>query len=318
MEMTIRMIRNYWLSLLLCLPLLAMPLRATANPSDELFAAEAPVAGEDAISRADGIAQALTQVLVKITGKRGIDEQPGMAELLARASQFVQQYRYRLAEVPESTPVAGSPPVAALRPPGDHAAERELRRLGFPVWGGNRPRVLVWLASDNGRQRQIFNPESVPGARRAMQDRAAERGMPLRLPLLDLEDRGRLAVADLWGLYEDGIRQASTRYGKVVILVGRLRYLSPQQWRAQWTLYDDAQSESFSASGDLLALLADGMDQTMDRLAARYAPAKGDGGPQSVVLRVGSQVLQGLPESVVPAMTHCPAMRQYPASSQIT
>lgn len=297
MEMTIRIIHPIRFALLLCLPLLVVPLKAMANPAEDLYAAEAPVAGEDAISRSEGIAAALSQVLVRLTGKRAINAQPGVEELLGRASQFVQQYRYRLADTLELAAEPAQPPATEPAPQQQRyiwvkfdkpALDRELRRLGFPVWSGVRPRVLVWLASDNGRHRRLFNPEAVPGSRQAMLERAGERGLPLRLPLLDLEDRNRLAVSDLWSLYEEGIRQASARYGQVVILVGRLRQLGPGQWRADWNLFDDLQGESFQTRGDLLALLADGMDQTMDRLAARYAPAKGDGGPQKVVLRVSN------------------------------
>lgn len=290
METRIKIIRHGWLVLLLCLPLLAQ-----ANPADDLYAAEAPVAGEDAVSRSEGLSLSLAQVLVRLTGKRAIGEQPGMAELLGRASQFVQQYRYRLADPLAVPAVPAVDPTVSPQPEPQRyiwakfdkpALDRELRQRGFPVWTGKRPRLLVWLASDNGRQRQLFNPEVFPGSRQAMIERASERGLSLRLPLLDLEDRSRLTVADLWSLYGEGIKEASARYGEVVVLVGRLRQLDPQQWRVEWTLFQDPQSEAFEASGDLLALLADGMDQAMDRLAARYAPTKGDGGPSQVVLRI--------------------------------
>ena len=46
----------------------------------------------------------------------------------------------------------------------------------------------------------------------ALRARAAYRGMPLQLPLMDLEDQAGLTPADVWSGYQPGIRQASARY----------------------------------------------------------------------------------------------------------
>lgn len=276
----------------LLLLLLLLPLSVTvAHASDDLYAAEALVAGDDAAARTAAIAQALAQVLVKVTGRRNIATQQAVGELLGQASQYVQQYRYRLGDGPtgDGSPAAGAQPqpqrfiwVKFDKP----ALDRALRTAGFPAWAGTRPRLLVWLASDVGGRRLIFNPETVPGSRQAMLDRATERGLPLRLPLLDLEDRGHVTVSDLWGLHDETVEKASARYGEVVVLVGRLRRLAAGNWRVDWRLFDGDRRDDFKGAGPLLPMLADGIDQAMDRLTARYAPAWNEGGPQQLLLQV--------------------------------
>lgn len=273
----------------LLLLLLILPLTITqALADDDLYAAEVPVAGEDAASRTEAITQALVQVLVKVTGRRNIAAQSAVAELLGQASQYVQQYRYRLGAPPVGDEAgAGGQPQRFIWVKFDKPAlDRALRAAGFPAWSGTRPRLLVWLASDINGRRQLFNPETVPGSRQVMIDRAAQRGLPLRLPLLDLEDRAHITVSDLWGLHEETILAASARYGDVVVLVGRLRRLAANDWRADWHLFDAGSTAAFSGENRLLPLLGDGIDQAMDYLAAHYAPDSSEGGPQQLLLQV--------------------------------
>jgi hypothetical protein len=52
---------------------------------------------------------------------------------------------------------------------------------------------------------------------------ADERGLPIALPLLDLEDLGAVTFADVWGGFEDRVGLASQRYRADAVLIGRVR-----------------------------------------------------------------------------------------------
>ena len=119
-------------------------------------------------------------------------------------------------------------------------------------------------------------------------ERAAERGLPLQLPLMDLEDQAALTTADLWSDYLPGIRAASSRYPHEQILTGRLTAAGGGQWRGFWTLIGPNGSDGFQSPAMRLPdALRFAVDQTQTRLAARYAPMSGSGTSSGVLVRFG-------------------------------
>jgi hypothetical protein len=256
-------IRLVLTSLLILFAGLASPLAAGQV---DLYSAEAPVSGESSEQRAEAMRSAFRQVLVKLTGSLEAADRADLAPLVERAVDLVQEFRYRLAPGAD----ADSAPQRLLWVRFDAAAvEQQLAQAQVPFWPGPRPRVLVWLAVTEDARGDLSNLEGRPEAQAALARRAEERGIDLQLPLLDLEDRTRLAAADLVQDEESGIRAASQRYGATVVLVGRLRPGARERWQADWSLLEgDARHGFRSAAGPLPAVLANGLDQTVDRLVA--------------------------------------------------
>lgn len=247
---------------------------AWAEPAD-LYAAEVAVADDSVAVRTEALSQALQQVLVKVSGSTEVGGHPGAAAVLARPGSLVQQYRYRLDS-------AGESPQRYLWAKFDKVAlDRLLRESGIPLWGSRRPRLLVWLAVEQGGRRSLLNLEGDMTAREAMQQRAAARGLPLQLPLMDLQDQAALNAADLWADYEAALREASRRYPHDVILTGRLR-ASDGHWQSDWTLWEADRQQTFdTAALPWPVVLQAGIDGAQNRLAARYVPAtQGDDGPE--------------------------------------
>ena len=60
-----------------------------------------------------------------------------------------------------------------------------------------------WRAK--GGARTLLSSGNEPAARAAAVAQAQQRGMPLQLPLMDLEDQGKLTAADLWSDYRAAI-----------------------------------------------------------------------------------------------------------------
>lgn len=264
-------IRLLLTSLLILLAGLASPLAARQV---DLYSAEAPVSGESSEQRAEAMRSAFRQVLVKLTGSLEAANRADLAPLVERAVDMVQEYRYRLAP----GAAADSPPQRLLWVRFDPGAvERQLAQAQVSAWPGPRPRVLVWLGVMEGQRGELSNLEDRPEAQAALAQRAEGRGIDLQLPLLDLEDRTRLDATDLVPDRESGIRAASQRYGATVILVGRLRPGGSGRWQADWSLLEGDVRHGFrSAPGPLPAVLADGLDQTVDRLVAGRVPSGGE------------------------------------------
>ncbi len=262
--------------------LLAPPLQA--ETVGNLYEAETPVAGQGSEARADGILEAFAQVLVKVSGDRALLSNPDIDKLLKRASSYVQQYRYRL---PGGGRGAEDTSGRLLWVRFDErAVNRLLRDSGVPVWGGTRPSVLVWLGEERGAARSLVSLEQQGDLKAALERTARARGLPLVLPLMDMEDRNAMPVSDLWGGFESDIRRASERYLPDVILVGRLSNRGGD-WEGNWTLYLPDKTNRWQTRGDSrLALASEGVQQAADALALRFAPQQVSEGSTSLRIRV--------------------------------
>jgi hypothetical protein len=113
--------------------------------------------------------------------------------------------------------------------------------------------TLLWVAVDGGQGERAVLPaagappdttqemadllESIRTSNTAIAD---QRGLPITLPLLDLEDMNQIEFADVWGGFEQSLLPASTRYGADAVLVGRIRVTQFGQ-EVEWLLLRDGQ-----------------------------------------------------------------------------
>lgn len=258
--------------------LLGLLLCAAAVADTDLFVAEAAVENEDSDTRNAALSRMLGDVLVRISGSTGIAAQPAAKAVLDAAPSLVQQYRYRTSEQDD-----GVQRVLWARFE-QSGVERMMREQGLPVWRP-RPRVLLWLATEQGTQRALLNLDNQAQARDALRARAAYRGMPLQLPLMDLEDQSQLAPADVWSDYQPTIRQASARYPHDLVVTGRLTARSDEAWQGAWALLHRDGIQTFETPPQRLSeALPFAVDQIQNLLAARFAPLSGSGaGPGTLV-----------------------------------
>ncbi|MCW8890509.1 MAG: DUF2066 domain-containing protein [Sedimenticola sp.] len=280
--------------LFLIMLLLGVVASASASQVSGLYSAEVPVEGQSSEQRTEGIMRAFTQMLVKVTGNRKIAQRPELQADLKLAPRYVQQYRYRLhAEPqPEGGESAADEAGRLLMVQFDEdAVQRLLRDRRLPVWGDNRPSGLIWLGFEGQGQRRLMRPESDAALLDIMIRQADQRGIPMMLPLMDLEDQAGMQVADLWGSFEQNIRRASERYSPDLIVTGKLNQLSGGLWRANWQLYHGDRSSSWrSESNSPATLVTEGVEHVSDLLAERYAPMAGESGLSRVRLRVSGVV----------------------------
>jgi hypothetical protein len=245
---------------------------AVADEVTNLYEASVPVENQDKDIRTDAIRTAFTQVLIRVSGRSDIGDAqqfPAIAQAINTATAFAQQYRY----IKTPPPADGQPSGLALWVRFDETALGKLLRDNhLPVWGTTRPATLLWLAVDNRGQRELLGADSRNETYTILQDRAKLRGVPLRLPLLDLTDRTSLHVSDVWGNFESTILQASQRYQTEAVLVGRVFQSYDGKWTGRWSLYVESGRDDWTVTGSTLAdVLNPGIDKTAESLALRYA-----------------------------------------------
>lgn len=259
-----------WLSALL----LAVALPAGAGEVAGLFESEVAVRSMSAEDRSEGIVRALEAVVRKVTGRARPAEHEGWPRLVSAAPGLVQQYSYLAAaasgeSLPDETPTEAG---LRLTVQFDAVALVDfLRRAQLPVWGSVRPTTLLLLAVEDGTEREVLGVDGDPAAIAALDLGREARGIPLMLPLMDIEDQQRIRFADVWGDFAAPVAEIAARYAPDMVLVGRL-FREGSSWTVQWTLRGDGTEQGWSTRGERAAALFDGVGLLADRLADRFAP----------------------------------------------
>ncbi|MCG6868356.1 MAG: DUF2066 domain-containing protein [Gammaproteobacteria bacterium] len=250
-------------------------------PLDTLYDAEAPVATGEEPDRNKGFRDALAEVLVRLTGKTDAARRPESQEILGRAGDFVEQFRYRDSGLEEPAYLIW------VRFDGP-ALEEAVSQAGLPVWRSERPAVLVWLAVAGGvGDRRLLGESDAEPATRTLKDAATRRGVPVVLPLLDLEDRKHVGVADVAGGFDDNVRHASVRYGPDAVWIGHARGGRDGYWKVDWRLYLGSEVLDWRSEGtSLQGAVEQGVEGLADRLGARLAVLDRSQSPDRVILEV--------------------------------
>ena len=199
-------------------------------------------------------------------------------EALTRPDGFYNEFRFsRVERAPE--PVADLPGEVASVPTSQlelviqfdpEPVQALIRTAGLPIWRAQRERVMVWavLMDDSGRQ--IVGAASDLPLVAGLNERARDRGVPLTLPLLDLEDQLAVDPAAVWGRLSQVIDPASRRYGADVLLLGRITADGQGGWLSDWEFWVDGVVVPFNAEhADLMDHGVEAVDVLADELSAR-------------------------------------------------
>ncbi len=237
---------------------------AIAEKRIDLYQDDQLVLDQSESLRKQAVAKGLSAVLVKMSGQQQVLLNPLIKDALTRAESYLLRYSYESTE--ETIVLAGEQRQARrLRLfYSPTAVKRIMTSAQIPLWFENRPEVLFWLAGDRQGKRLLDSESSVIKDFKSV---AYKRGLPLVVPLLDLNDRQQLPVARLWAMDEATIRQASARYSLDGILAGRVQQ-SGSQWSGRFLLIHKGQRQYFTATAATSQNLA---NRIIAQAAAYYA-----------------------------------------------
>lgn len=255
-----------------------------------LYEEQIPVMSQGRQERFTVLRQAFEDVLTRVSGRGDVGLLPGMDSHLKQASRYVQQFRYRTSAEPVIEPVSGEETRQILWVRFNAKAVNQLlHSQHMPVWGKNRPAVLLWLVVDDGKKRQLISNDSTHEVMGFINNQSRIRGLPVRFPLLDLTDRANLRISDVWANFEDTILAASRRYQAEAVLVGRVYRGFSGAWSARWSLYNEGRRQDWESGHELLdGTVVSGIDQSADFLALRFAQVQQEGGEGRVLVQINA------------------------------
>jgi len=179
------------------------------------------------------------------------------------AQSYVQEVSYRTAST-------GAETQTFISVSFDSALVNQmLMTSGVPVWDRDRPAVLLWLSVQNATgQRELLSADSEHPVLEIVREFSRVRGLPVLIPVLDLEDRRNLPADVAWSLDEAAIRNASARYGADAILSGRLLESPNGDLVGLWQFLFRGTAETFDVFERDLSVYALG---TLNRVTAQLA-----------------------------------------------
>ena len=187
--------------------LLAPAAPAMAEPVPWLYDVDVAVQGRDAAARTAVSGEALLVVLSRVSGLAHVPRNARVREALGSPEAYYDRFVF----LDDDSLRIHFTPSAVLR---------LVDEARLPVWSANRPQAMAWLVVERGGDRRIVDGEHPLAATLAR--RARQRGLVVKLPLMDLEDRMRIQPAVVRGRLFSPLEEASRRYGADLIVAGQV------------------------------------------------------------------------------------------------
>ncbi|MCC5879761.1 MAG: DUF2066 domain-containing protein [Idiomarina sp.] len=234
---------------------------ALATEVADLYESRLPVATQSRDDRQAALRAGFEQVLVKVAGHRDVLNKSAVRSDLNRHTNYLVQYNY----VNEEGQLL-------LRAQFDEQRIEELlRRADATFWSARRPNLMFWLAMETPRGIQLVARDSEAEVIASLRSQARARGLPVSFPLLDLTDRMLVSPSDVWGRFDEPVREATQRYPADGVVLVRLQE-AEDSMRAQWTLVVGStrrngqnQADDWQSLGESL------MNEVTERVASEYA-----------------------------------------------
>lgn len=248
----------------LTLALIASPANSAVELK-QLYQSSVAVNSQAAAERDQALQTALRQALLKISGDDSLLEQASVRQALRNVRDYVVQYGYRQEDELQLWAQFDQQKVNQL-----------IQQAGSGIWSNLRPELLIWLAiEDESLQRQIIASGDETVFVQQLKNAAASRGLPIKLPLLDLNDTMSISVLDVWGRFDDQLAFASARYSPDGMVIARVYQadsaVTSDRWMLDWTLQLGELRWRGEVTGmDLSSLGGKLIADLSNRLAQRY------------------------------------------------
>jgi len=259
-----------------------------ASAIKHIYQVSQPVVSQEKQIRGAAFEQGLIEVAVRVSGN---SLAPTLIDL-KQATRMVRQFNYKVMSQSEidaymkKSRTLIAPKFKLWMQFDDVKVKQLLRKNSLPIWGYQRPNVLVWLAVKDGRNRYLLKNADVSQVKDAVTRVAKRRGLPLIWPEYDVRDKGIVKFTDVWGEFWEPVKQASKRYPVDAVLLGRMNWVN-KRWSVNWSLLLDGKTESWTLSAlDLEVLMGSGVGVATDQISSQFAVFADSANDGELLLRV--------------------------------
>ncbi len=253
--------------LILAIVLAFLPFLAQAETVNDLYRTVVPVVDQSKAEQLRAMRIGLGKVLVKVTG----DSQAMANIAFSNPERYVTEFGYVSYRDPQTPEAAASGTGMSLSYAAS-AIDRLLRKYQLQVWPSDRPGLLVWMVVDGAGGKSFVTQENMPAAVSSLKLLMEDRGAPLILPLLDLQDTRNVSENDVWNLNLSKLASAAERYKTNAWLAIRFYQSSSGQWRAARLLNLNGEDDLQNVVAITLpALINKIIPEAVDNLASHYA-----------------------------------------------
>ncbi|MDQ7050536.1 MAG: DUF2066 domain-containing protein [Enterobacterales bacterium] len=157
----------------------------------------------------------------------------------------------------------------------------------MPLWGASRPVTILWLALEDDFERQLVTSEEKhPAIVEAIHKNSLRRGIPVIMPLMDLEDELVVSISDVWGRFPTPIIEASKRYSADSIVFGRINKQA-QIWVGRFSFINQNKEMRFEIeSDDKTSLIQKLTNQLADKLCEQYCVVEETGQKNEILIDI--------------------------------
>jgi hypothetical protein len=260
-----------------------------------LYRASVTLNSQGEAERRNATAQALAQVIVKLTGNPQAPLNPVMRKSLSQASSLVvESAADTAASDSEGNTAIGGVPIykTTLSVSFDPVAvDLLIAGAGLKYWTGARPKPLLWLAIDDGRGPRLVSAQQI-NVVKPLATQGLIRGLHFLLPAGNPVEQAS-ATGAIWNLDAAALQPLSARYQNDTQLIGKM-YRSVSGWSIWWVLSQGGVEITRwpVTVADPQRAIATGADGTADALAKReavYLPIGVGGSYQIDVVGIASQ-----------------------------
>lgn len=204
-----------------------------------------PIAKRSPEAVAQMAPKALAEVLIKMSGNPSVIQLPELQQALQHADQLVQSFGY-VSQVQD-----GAAQLYANIQFDSAALKQLLHQVHQVVWRADRPITLAWIQIDrrnNNPNPVLANDEQSPMIM-VLKQTAEHLGLPLILPLMDIQDQNYIDTADGVPFDHEKLLEASKRYQSSSVLGGKITIAADGSWRGQWLYVLNGQSHQWDTVG---------------------------------------------------------------------
>lgn len=237
----------------ICLALITLLMVANTVKAVEIsniYQVDIPVKEQSNSARWKASLEGLKIVLVRRSGSQRILNSKETSKAYKKVTSYLQKFKYsRITEINDDYKYI----ISLYFEP--RLIDDLIKRANQPLWDINRPVSILWLAHEEIDQNSLLNRRIITEnddeliVNEMISSNSSRRGVPVILPLMDLDDGLLVSTSDVWGRFPEAIIEASKRYSVDSIVIGKI-YQRTELWFGQFTYFNQTKNVSFEYQSD--------------------------------------------------------------------